>query len=193
MIITSRTRWFRNYESLIYNYWIAGLSQCEKTLTHLTSSLIGWVPSIMVKIMNFETIHIGLIILCYWYSSALVALFQHGPRTAIWTSSWVTLLTMETAKGCQYYPESKVHGANMGPICVLSAADGPHVGPMNLAIRVCQLMHWLLNSSLPQQTWYWLCRREYMYCCSRVNSIYLGLDKSKILFKMWVYLSWSFK
>ena len=31
--------------------------------------------------------------------------------------------------------DSKVHGANMGPIWVLSAPDGPHVGPMNLAIR----------------------------------------------------------
>ena len=32
-------------------------------------------------------------------------------------------------------PESKVHGANMGPTWVLSALGGPHVGPMNLAIR----------------------------------------------------------
>ena len=34
-------------------------------------------------------------------------------------------------------PESKVHGANMGPTWVLSAPDGPYVGPMNLAIRIC--------------------------------------------------------
>ena len=33
------------------------------------------------------------------------------------------------------YPDNKVHGANMGPTWVLSAPDGPHVGPMNLAIR----------------------------------------------------------
>ena len=26
--------------------------------------------------------------------------------------------------------------ANMGPTWVLSAPDGPHVGPMNLAVRV---------------------------------------------------------
>ena len=32
-------------------------------------------------------------------------------------------------------PDSKIHGANMGPTWVLSAPDGPHVGPMNLAIR----------------------------------------------------------
>ena len=34
------------------------------------------------------------------------------------------------------YPDSKVHGANTEPTWVLSAPDGPHVGPMNLAIRV---------------------------------------------------------
>ena len=35
----------------------------------------------------------------------------------------------------QYNPDSKVHGANMGAIWVLSAPDGPHDGPMNIAIR----------------------------------------------------------
>ena len=34
------------------------------------------------------------------------------------------------------YPYSKVHGADIGPTWVLPAPDGPHVGPMNLAIRV---------------------------------------------------------
>ena len=32
-------------------------------------------------------------------------------------------------------PDSKVHGANMGPAWDLSAPDGSHVGPTNLAIR----------------------------------------------------------
>ena len=32
-------------------------------------------------------------------------------------------------------PDSKVHGANIGPTWVLSAPDGPHVGSMNLAIK----------------------------------------------------------
>ena len=31
-------------------------------------------------------------------------------------------------------PDSKVHGANMGPTWVLSAPPGPHIGPMNFAI-----------------------------------------------------------
>ena len=32
-------------------------------------------------------------------------------------------------------PDSKVHGATMGPTWVLSAPDGPHVGPMKNVIR----------------------------------------------------------
>ena len=31
-------------------------------------------------------------------------------------------------------PDSKVHGANMGPTWILSAPDGSHGGPMNFAI-----------------------------------------------------------
>ena len=34
------------------------------------------------------------------------------------------------------FPDSEVHGANMGRTWDLSAPDGPHVGRMNLAIRV---------------------------------------------------------
>ena len=34
------------------------------------------------------------------------------------------------------YPDSKIHGAKMGPTWVLWGPDGPHVGPMNLAIRL---------------------------------------------------------
>ena len=38
--------------------------------------------------------------------------------------------------GCNYSPDSNVHGADMRPTWVLSAPDGPHVGPMNHAIWV---------------------------------------------------------
>ena len=37
------------------------------------------------------------------------------------------------------YPDSNVHVAHMGPTWILSAPGGPHVGPMNLAIRVYKL------------------------------------------------------
>ena len=47
------------------------------------------------------------------------------------------------------YPDSTVHGANMGPTWVLSAPDGPHVGPMNFAIRVV-----LIDQNL-WESWLW--------------------------------------
>ena len=36
-------------------------------------------------------------------------------------------------------PDSKVHGANIGPTWVLSAPDGPYVGPLILAFREAYL------------------------------------------------------
>ena len=35
------------------------------------------------------------------------------------------------------YPDSNVHGANMGPIWGRQDPGGPHVGPMDFAIWVC--------------------------------------------------------
>ena len=47
----------------------------------------------------------------------------------------------------QYVPDSKFHGANMGPTWVLSAPDGPHVGPMNFAIRDMKKNQWKVGHS----------------------------------------------
>ena len=46
-----------------------------------------------------------------------------------------------TGLGHSKFPDNKVHGVNMGPTWVLSAQDGPHVGPMNPAIRVVLLFN----------------------------------------------------
>ena len=51
----------------------------------------------------------------------------------------------------QVYTDSKVHGANMGSTWVLSAPDGPHVGPMNFAIRVVTVVC-LTNISADEYT-----------------------------------------
>ena len=46
------------------------------------------------------------------------------------------------------YPDSKVHGANMGPTWVLSAPDGPHVlAPWTLLSGMCCLL-WVLGELL---------------------------------------------
>ena len=43
-------------------------------------------------------------------------------------------ITATSPRSLWINPDSKVHGANMGLTWVLSAPDGPHVGPMNLVI-----------------------------------------------------------
>ena len=50
------------------------------------------------------------------------------------------------------HPDNKVHGANMEPIWVLSAPDGPHFGPMNLAIRARTYMDLNLITTVPADT-----------------------------------------
>ena len=62
-------------------------------------------------------------------------------------------------------PDSKVHGANMGPTWVLSAPYGPHVGPMNLAIRVTLSLPWTKWSTrITVECWLtcaWPCHKEF--------------------------------
>ena len=49
--------------------------------------------------------------------------FGHN-NLSFWSRTWFITI-----------PDSKVHGANMGPIWGRQDPGGPHVGPMNLAIR----------------------------------------------------------
>ena len=68
-------------------------------------------------------------------------------------------------------PDSKVRGANMGPIWVLLAPDGPHVGPMNLVIRVVSGLR-LVNSFRP----FWSHHRSSDFIlCSIIH--YYGLTR----------------
>ena len=67
-------------------------------------------------------------------------------------ASWGKLQMLVTT---HTVPDSKVHGANMGPTWVLSAPDGPHAGPMNLAIRgAVPLQGCWFSSKFSQNTWH---------------------------------------
>ena len=49
------------------------------------------------------------------------------------------------------YPDSKFHGANMGPIWGRQDPGGPHVGPMNFAVWVSLLIYHVRNGPLVQE------------------------------------------
>ena len=69
--------------------------------------------------------------------------------TKSWTKhSWYQVMIAFVQTHCwqrNIIANSKVHGANMGPTWVLSAPDGPHVGPMNRAVRGGSRPHCLLT------------------------------------------------
>ena len=76
---------------------------------------------------------------CLWDWEALGT----KPRT---TNSFILALTLLPVHGDilshlyhTKYPNSKVHGAIIGPTWVLSAPGGPYVGPMQLAIWVISI------------------------------------------------------
>ena len=59
--------------------------------------------------------------------------FRFTSSWPLWSqTSWPTLVQIMAA--CRDNPDSKVHGANMGPIWGRQDPGGPHVGPMNFAI-----------------------------------------------------------
>ena len=110
----------------------------------VTSSLIGWAHAqnnpwdiakvrspwgVMLKKYHCQNINDGF------------AAVQ-PPRGGLWNFRAVTKIYISKASKIPWslavrhlIPDSKVHGANMEPTWVLLAPDGPHVGPMNLAIR----------------------------------------------------------
>ena len=69
-------------------------------------------------------------------------------------------------KTCLFlYPDSKVHGANMGPTWVMWASDGPHVGPMNLTIRVYCLRQAALYAILISALMWQLLQKRKLWVC----------------------------
>ena len=58
------------------------------------------------------------------------------PRNEVSAANHYLNIIRKTRGQYLIYTDSKVHGSNMGPTWVLSAPDGPHVGPMDLTIMV---------------------------------------------------------
>ena len=100
----------------------------------------GWGLQFAILLYNTS----ATLVLVSWF---VIHLYIHrGPnirRNSIFTSTsdyssvqWRSVLhILVTCSSHVNNPDSKVHGANMGPTWVLTGPDEPHVGPMNLAIR----------------------------------------------------------
>ena len=82
----------------------------------------------------------GLILTLTYIITSCLPVRQKGGTRRVIPRNW---LAVYTQRYCFAIPDSKVHRANMGPTWVLSAPDGSHVGPMNLAMR--DVLLWLYN------------------------------------------------
>ena len=73
--------------------------------------------------------------ICWAWRVKSVIFLNELTRIYIYRSVNCNYLLHQTWYQQYQVPDSKAHWANMGPTWVLSAPGGPHVGPMNLAIR----------------------------------------------------------
>ena len=83
----------------------------------------------------YQMVHVPCVIFPYFLSGLhpLKLYLQHVMHKTHIKLPLVTEAAIQTRN--TNIPNSNVHGANVGPTWVLSAPDGPHVGPINLAIR----------------------------------------------------------
>ena len=113
---------------------------------------------------------------CYWYRyfqykepsylyngnsyTGKTYLYYKGPLMFSLNEVIVSIVTIHRIT----YPDSKVHGANMGPICGRQDPGGPHVGPMNLTI-------WVLLQQIVNITNYNTTLPFFNYgCCFPINT-----------------------
>ena len=119
--------------------------------------IIGWVNNRQAGDLRRHRSHYDVIVIQINFTGAGANYCLHLYHLITREVNLLDLSKTQQSSNCQcfqrnvqYYPDSKVHGANMGPTWVLSAPDGPHVGPMNLAIRVVHYVvftnHWYLKS-----------------------------------------------
>ena len=126
-------------------------------------------------IPSVDALHIGPVIWsCCIFSVVSVNMLLKKRTNCRWfvtqSFSCVATLMIAYADTERIIPDNKVHGTNMGPTWVLSAPAGPHVGPMNLAIR--DVRSPILYPSCIQ-IWMWGCvrRRNSVPHCNVIQTI----------------------
>ena len=102
------------------------------------------------KLCNVDSLAAGKVAVIQMYDLQLYIHNRNNELISVWICLYRTPVQgnadtrndLEAKYFVTIYPDSKIHGANMGSTWVLSAPDGPHVDPMNLAIGVCLISFW---------------------------------------------------
>ena len=119
----------------------------------------------------------------YWHRDNVKQLKQQYLSLLTYTGGQLWVFLQPCGECLSFYvplPNSKVHGANMGPSWVLSALDGPHVGPINLAIKVV-IFHVGGDNGVSsvinnvQASWEWLDSAMFLYTTHCIFSLYINI------------------
>ena len=85
----------------------------------------------------------------HFYSGFNVLIWIHVEESQGWLLYIQRIMQKRSQSSTQPNPDSKVHGANMGPIWGRQDLGGPHVGPMNFAIwEAMSLLHYSIDMLL---------------------------------------------
>ena len=106
-----------------HNWWLKVLLHDTRKYSSITE--MGIKLSQLLEMITYKTVTQN------WVTVMINDLY---PRSLFQRGLHIYAMT-----GISGFPDSKVHGANTGPTWVLSVPDGPHVGPINLAIRETML------------------------------------------------------
>ena len=110
------------------------------------------------------------------------------------TDRWCCLVYVSVCSFSHNIPDSKVHGANMGPIWVRQDPGGSHVGPVNFAVWDIQPLTWqnqclrCVQNTTPRPCWWLILARpvSVIGCCSWSNVVFSSsaISKSKVIIKV---------
>ena len=146
---------------LIRVTWIPMLSHTDDLLTH--PCYIA--PSTISYMDDFLT-HPYVMCCCYFI------------RTTYYC---IRMIQVPVPSHTDNFPDSKVHGANMGPIWGRQDPGGPHVGPMNFAIWVTFSSEWLNHECPLKRTAYHLIRITYIQILAHKDELITRLYDIGIL------------
>ena len=114
------------------NTWRPKLASVKNKKNDISETKSLYIPSFIFNLI----VALSLTTISSWTAVSLQVSWDSGQTWETFVSvkvpGYLTELQSVVLQMCM--PDSKVHGANMGPIWGRQDPGGPHVGPMNLAI-----------------------------------------------------------
>ena len=117
---------YENYVVYLHVYHVRSCSPYSHLQTITIWLPARWAQASLATTNRCNHVYVVLFFILLFMYAVIHCLYSVGNK--------ITTKSNFKLGGIRVIPDSKALGANMGPTWVMSAPDGPHVGPMNLAI-----------------------------------------------------------